>query len=108
VSRFDRFAAWAAKGAASAKFFAFCVLLVLVWIPTIAVMPAQVPPKLDTWQLVINTATTIVTFLLVALLHNDQQRFEDATNRRLQAIVEEIDNLRDPVMDESQKAEGTP
>jgi low affinity Fe/Cu permease len=108
VSRFDRFAAWAAKSAASARFFAFCVLLVLVWLPSLAVVPERVPPRVDTWQLLINTATTVITFLLVALLHNDQQRFEDATNRRLTAIIEAVDSLRDPVQDEAQKPDGAP
>lgn len=103
MSRFDRFAAWASKGAASPKFFAFCVGLIVGWGPSIFLIR-----NFDTWQLLINTATTIVTFLLVALLHNDQQRFEDATNRRLQAIIEAVDSLRDPVTDESQRPDESP
>jgi len=43
-------------------------------------------PDVDTWQLIINTITTIVTFLLVALLQNTETRAENATQRKLNAI----------------------
>lgn len=88
--------------AASPFFFAGCVLLVLIWAPSIFVMPKQMPPQVDTWQLVINTATTIITFLMVALLHNDQQRFEKATNERLHQILEALCG-EDSVQDEGQR-----
>ena len=68
---FDRFAAWAAKRVASAGFFAACVAIVVIWAPSYFVFS-----NVDTWQLVINTTTTIITFLLVALLQNTQDRFE--------------------------------
>ena len=60
---FDRFAARASDFVSEAVFFLACVLLVVVWLPSYFVFR-----DVDTWQLVINTATTIVTFLLVALL----------------------------------------
>ncbi len=63
VGFFDRFAGWAALLASRATFFAFCVLLIVLWAPSILVLH-----KVDTWQLIINTATTIITFLMVALL----------------------------------------
>lgn len=97
MSFFDRFADWVAEFVATAYFFSFCVLLVLVWGPSLPVFG-----NVDTWQLVINTATTIVTFLLVALLHNTQHRFEEATNRRLQVIMAKL-GVEDPVKDEGQK-----
>src|SRR6202008_4595708 len=65
-----------------AIFFAFCVLLVLVWAPSYFVIG-----KLDTWQLIINTATTIITFLLVALLQNSQTRSDQAIQHKLNAIA---------------------
>lgn len=85
VNWFNRFADQAAKVVAHVGFFLFCVLLVLVWGPSIILIK-----NVDTWQLIINTATTIITFLLVALLHNTQHRFEDATSRRLEAILERL------------------
>jgi hypothetical protein len=42
----------------------------------------------DTWQLVINTATTIVTFLIVALLQNSQHRAEQAIHQKLDALAD--------------------
>lgn len=100
---FDKFADWVADHVASPWFFMFCAGLVVGWLPSYLIMPNQVSGKLDTWQLVINTATTIITFLLVALLHNTQHRFEEATNKRLEAIVEAIEGITDPVEDDGQK-----
>lgn len=94
---FDRFADVAAKVVAHPAFFVGCLLLVVVWAPSILVIK-----NLDTWQLVINTATTIVTFLLLALLHNTQSRFERATNARLENI-EQCLGVDDPVGDHGQR-----
>lgn len=83
VGIFDRFAAWAALVASRATFVAFCVLLIVVWAPTILVLR-----RVDTWQLIINTATTIITFLLVALLQNSQTRSDHAMQHKLNALAE--------------------
>lgn len=99
---FDKFADKVADSVASATFFLFCVAMVVVWVPSVFIVPEQVPGKIDTWQLIINTTTTIITFLLVALLHNTQHRFEKATNQRLQQIIEAVCG-EDPVEDEGQK-----
>jgi low affinity Fe/Cu permease len=88
MTRFDRFAAWAADKVATAGFFAFCVVLVVIWLPSIAAIR-----DVDTWQLIINTATTIITFLLVALLHNDAQRAEKAAAEREEALHRKLDAL---------------
>jgi low affinity Fe/Cu permease len=50
-------------------------------------------PDVDTWQLIINTITTIVTFLLVALLQNTETRAENATQRKLNAIAVALADL---------------
>lgn len=49
--------------------------------------------NIDTWQLIINTATTIVTFLLVALLQNTQKRADDAVQHKLNAIADGLADL---------------
>lgn len=85
VSWFNRFADRAAEVVAHVGFFMFCVALVLVWGPSIILIK-----NVDTWQLIINTATTIITFLLVALLHNTQHRYEDKSSRQLTAILERL------------------
>jgi low affinity Fe/Cu permease len=88
VGVFDRFAGVSAQIAARAAFFAFCVLLVVLWIPTILLIN-----NVDTWQLIINTVTTIVTFLLVALLQNTQTRSDQAVQHKLNAIAQALGDL---------------
>jgi low affinity Fe/Cu permease len=95
VGFFDRFAGHASKIASRAPFFAACVLLILVWAPTIAFL------KFDTWQLLINTATTIVTFLLVALLQNSQTRNDQATQHKLNAIADGLADLMERFADQT-------
>ena len=85
---FDRFAQWASNFASHATFFAACVLLVGLWAPSYFLFGS-----LDTWQLVINTATTIVTFLLVALLQNTQRRSDDAMHAKLDALADGLADL---------------
>ncbi len=87
VSMFDRFATTTAEIVSRAWFFLACVLLVIVWAPTFALM------TVDTWQLVINTITTIITFLLVALLQNTQRRSDDAIQHKLNAIADALADL---------------
>lgn len=84
---FDRFAGWCSKLVSRAPFFAFCVLLIFVWAPTVALL------KFDTWQLIINTLTTIITFLMVALLQNTQTRNDLATQHKLNAIADALADL---------------
>ena len=84
---FDRFAGWCANMVSRAPFFAFCLLLIVVWAPTVAFL------KFDTWQLIINTVTTIITFLMVALLQNTQTRNDLATQHKLNAIADAIADL---------------
>ncbi|MGX9672244.1 low affinity iron permease family protein [Mycobacterium sp. HM-7] len=87
LSLFDRFATSTAEIVSRAWFFLACVLLVIIWAPTFALM------TVDTWQLVINTITTIITFLLVALLQNTQRRSDDALQHKLNAIADALADL---------------
>ena len=83
VSWFDCFASAASLVASRATFFAFCVLLVIIWLPSYVLIQ-----DLDLWQLIINTVTTIVTFLMVVLLQNSQTRNDQATQHKLNAIAD--------------------
>jgi hypothetical protein len=94
VGFFDRFAGGAALVASRAFFFAFCVLLVVLWAPTYFLLK-----DVDTWQLIINTVTTIVTFLLVALLQNTQTRSDQAVQHKLNAIADGLADLMAYVAD---------
>lgn len=85
---FNRFASRVAHNVAQAWFFAACCMLILVWGPSYFAIRDT-----NTWQLIINTVTTIVTFLLVALLQNTQERFETRMRREGEAnryLMEEL------------------
>jgi low affinity Fe/Cu permease len=88
TSPFDRFAAAIARFTSHAPFFVACVGLVLLWVVSYPLFGS-----IDTWQLVINTATTIVTFLMVALLQNSQSRSEAALHQKLDAIADALADL---------------
>jgi low affinity Fe/Cu permease len=82
---FDRLADAVAAVTARSVFFGACVLLVVLWAPSYLVVP-----NLDTWQLLINTTTTIVTFLLVGLMQNTSARENAATQHKLNAVAAAI------------------
>jgi low affinity Fe/Cu permease len=88
VGFFDRFAGGAAHLASRALFFFFCVALIVVWAPSVLLIR-----DVDTWQLIINTATTIITFLMVALLQNSQTRSDLAVQHKLNAIADGLSDL---------------
>lgn len=85
MNLFDRFAARVSDITAGAAYFALCLFAVIAWAASGPIFGFN-----DTWQLVINTSTTIFTFLTVALIQNDQARFERATNIKLDAIAEAL------------------
>lgn len=97
MKSFDRFADRVAEHVAKAGFFAFCLGLVAGW--TIALPFMGYDNQL--WHLALNSPTTAITFLLVALLHNTQHRFEQATNERLHDLEERQGG--DPVQDDGQR-----
>lgn len=84
---FDRFAGLCSDHAGRAPFFVACLLLVAIWLPTMAFM------SIDTSQLVINTITSIITFLLVALLQNSQSRADSSTQHKLNEIADALAHL---------------
>lgn len=97
VGFFDRFASATAAVVSRAPFFAIAVGLVLAWLVE-GVVVALVTGDLgafvsDTYQLQINTLTTIITFLLVALLQNTQTRADKATQAKLNAIADALADL---------------
>jgi len=97
VGFFDRFAGLAARAASRAPFFAFCILLVALWLVQGAIAVAVNRDfssfTSSSYQLEINTTTTIVTFLLVALLQNSQTRESQATQHKLNALADGLADL---------------
>ena len=87
---FDRFATYTSERVSKAWFFGLCAVLVLIWVPTFWLWPS-----IDGWALVINTFTSTITFLLVALLQNTETRAENATQRKLNAIADALADLMD-------------
>jgi low affinity Fe/Cu permease len=83
---FDRFATSAAERAGSSLAFAAAVLVLLLWVVTGPLFGFS-----DTWQLIINTGTTIVTFLMVFLI----QHSENKNSRALQAKLDELISVTD-------------
>jgi low affinity Fe/Cu permease len=92
ASWFDRFAGAASRFTSHATFFVACLTLVVIWIPSFVLFK-----DINTWQLIINTATTIITFLLVALLQNGQRRGEEAIQTKLDAIADGLADLMEEV-----------
>ena len=85
---FNKIAESISRQVAKAWFFCACVLLVLLWLPSYFVIR-----NADTWQLIINTVTTVVTFLMVALLQNSQQQFEDLCIAQNRVILDRLNEL---------------
>ena len=81
-SLFDKAAQWAARQCGRAHTFAIAVIVVLVWAVTGPLFQFS-----DTWQLVINTGTTIVTFLMVFLIQNTQNRDNAAIQVKLDELI---------------------
>lgn len=79
---FDRFAAIISAQVSKAWFFAACAGFILLWALTGPIMGFS-----DTWQLIVNTSTTIVTFLMVALLQNTEDRGTRAMQHKLDALA---------------------
>lgn len=78
----------------SAWAFAAAVLAILVWILTGPTFHFS-----DTWQLIINTATTIVTFLMVFLIQNTQNRDAKAMHLKLDEVIRALKGARNQLVD---------
>ncbi|PYJ72981.1 MAG: hypothetical protein DME72_06980 [Verrucomicrobia bacterium] len=78
----------------SAWAFAGAVLVILVWILTGPTFHFS-----DTWQLIINTATTIVTFLMVFLIQNTQNRDAKAVHLKLDEVIRALKGARNQLVD---------
>jgi|SRR5215218_1071684 len=81
-NRFDRLAESASRFVSEARFFIISLIVVVVWMPTILLFE-----DVNTWQLVINTATSVLAFLLVALLQNSERRYDHALHRKVDALA---------------------
>jgi low affinity Fe/Cu permease len=92
--KFSKIARWASVIAGSAPAFAICVLLIVVWGAFGPVFHYS-----DTWQLVINTSTTIITFLMVFLIQNAQNRDAKAIHLKLDELIRAQKGARNTMID---------
>ena len=76
--------------------WAFCgaVLIILLWLVTGPTFHFS-----DTWQLIINTATTVVTFLMVFLIQNTQNRDAKAMHLKLDELIRAVEGARNQLVD---------
>jgi len=81
-SPFSRFAKWTAHAAGHPRTFMIALAVIVGWAATGPLFSFS-----DTWQLVINTGTTIVTFLMVFLIQNTQNRDSAAMQLKLDELV---------------------
>jgi low affinity Fe/Cu permease len=93
-SWFSRFAKWTARTAGRPSAFAVAAAVIVVWAVTGPVFGFS-----DTWQLVINTGTTIVTFLMVFLIQNTQNRDSEAIQVKLDEIIRSINGAHTALLD---------
>lgn len=78
----------------SAWAFSAAVLVIVLWLVTGPIFHFS-----DTWQLIINTATTVVTFLMVFLIQNTQNRDAKAMHLKLDELIRAIKNARNELVD---------
>jgi low affinity Fe/Cu permease len=98
---FNNFAKQCAAIVGSPWAFILAVVIVLTW----AVTGAQFAYS-DTWQLVINTGTTIVTFLMVFLIQNSQNRDAKAVHLKLDELIHGVHGARNGLIDLENLSDG--
>jgi low affinity Fe/Cu permease len=94
ASVFTRFARWTAHSSGRPAAFGLATLIIAVWGLTGPVFHYS-----DTWQLVINTSTTIVTFLMVFLIQNTQNRDSEAIHIKLDELICAVKTARNEMLD---------
>jgi low affinity Fe/Cu permease len=91
---FTRFANWTAHATGHPLAFLLACLTIVVWGTTGPIFGFS-----DTWQLVINTGTTIVTFLMVFLIQNTQNRDSKAMQLKLDEIIRATEGAHNALLD---------
>jgi low affinity Fe/Cu permease len=94
VSPFSSFANWISHASGHSTAFALAGMIILGWL-----LSGPVFGFSDTWQLFINTGTTIVTFLMVFLIQNTQNRDGAALHLKLDEIIRAVEGAHNALLD---------
>jgi low affinity Fe/Cu permease len=91
---FTRAAKWASRATGRPLTFMFALGIILVWLISGPLFDFS-----DTWQLIINTGTTIITFLMVFLIQNTQNRDQEALQIKLDELIRSMENAHTVLLD---------
>jgi low affinity Fe/Cu permease len=93
-SWFTRFANGASRATGKPGTFVLALIVVVVWAVTGPIFGFS-----DTWQLIINTGTTIVTFLMVFLIQNTQNRDSEAMHVKMDELIRALEGAHNALLD---------